>query len=166
MADNSPRNIQVSVIVAIIGVFGSLIVAYFTASATRSFGLRKDVNELQQKAYMDFFEGQALLWKALNQEDREQANKKITAAKFSVLLIGSRDVICSMVNYWAVADHFDVCKDAGLRQKDAAIYQTMRREAFKSFNLRHSELDAAVVVPYLWSCVLPDSKLEQVCPAR
>jgi hypothetical protein len=166
MADNSPGNIQVSVIVAIIGLFGSLIVAYFTALSTRSFALRQNVNELRQKTYMNFLEGQTLLWKARNQQDQDQANQKIIGAKLTILLIGSKKVICSMVTYWAVANRYEVCKDASLRQKDAAIYQAMRRESFESLDLRHADIEAAVVVPYLWDCLLPDSKLEQVCPAR
>jgi hypothetical protein len=164
MADKSPRNIQVSIVVAIIGLLGSFIVAYFTASSTRSFALSQNVTGLQQKAYSDFLEGQSLLWKAQNQQDQDQANRRITAAKLSILLIGPKNVICSMVNYWQLANRYEVCKDASLRQKDAAIYQAMRREFFNSLKLRHPEIEAAVVVPYLWSCVLPDSKLEQLCP--
>ena len=156
-------NFMISLLVAVIGLFGSLVVAYLTASSTRSIGLSQRLNEMRQKTYTEFFEGQTLLWKSANDQDRQMADRKIVSAKFGVLLVGSKDTICSMVNYWRLAQDYRACPDFDLRLKDAAIYKAMRKESFESLGLRHPELDPAIVVAFLWDCLPPDAKSEDLC---
>lgn len=118
--------------------------------------------ELRKTAYTDFLRGQTLLWGA--PEDQHKANQLITNAKLNILLTGPNSVLCAMVIYWISAENYKDCSNPDLKRQEAVIYQQMRRDFFTSMDFPDApDLDASVVVPYIWNCSLPDGNLEKVC---
>ena len=146
-------------LVALVGIVAGVVSANVTHYFKRKGELEKSHLELRQKAYLDFLQGQSLL---LTQREKE-GNELITSAKLNILLTGSRGVVCSMASYWAHANRFQTCPDFEARKRDAAIYQEMRRESFSSLEVPDPELDAAVIVPYLWDCLLPRTDPNRLC---
>ena len=146
-------------VVALVGILAGIVSANATHYFKRKGELEKSHLELRQKAYLDFLQGQSLLL----QHKEEEANPLIMSAKLNILLTGSRGVVCSMATYWAHAYRYQDCPDAEARRRDAAIYQEMRRESFDALEVPDPDLDPAVIVPYLWDCVLPGKDLEQAC---
>jgi len=165
MPQRTRLSVNVSILVAVIGLFSGAIGAYVTASATSRGALRQTVLDLRKKAYADFLQGQTLLRAAHNQNEIDEANKVITDSKFNIFMVAPKAIICWMVKYWVTAkpQDFPPCKNPALERQNAAIYQTMRTEFFSSLNLRHAEIDPSLIIPYLSSCVLPDSKLDGNC---
>lgn len=161
MVEKSWLERHLTLVIAIVGVISALISATVTHYLTRSRALEESHLDLKKKAYSDFLQGQTLLWQA--PEKGEEANRLITAAKLNILLTGSRSVVCSMTSYWAYANKYQTCHDVEEKKKDAAIYQEMRREFFRSLGVADPDLDVAVVVPYLRSCVLPGTNLDRLC---
>ena len=161
MVEKSWLERHVTLVIAIVGVISALISATVTHYLTRSRALEESHLDLKKKAYSGFLQGQTLLWRVPAKE--EEANRLITEAKLSILLTGSRRVVCSMASYWAYANKYQACQDVEEKKKDVAIYQEMRREFFRSLEVADPDLDVAVVVPYLRNCVLPGTDIEQVC---
>ncbi|MGH8502718.1 MAG: hypothetical protein ACREVE_09665 [Gammaproteobacteria bacterium] len=161
MAEKSWLERHLGLVIAIVGVISAVISAYVTHHLTRSRALEESHLELRKQAYSGFLQGQALLWQAPQQA--EKANRLITAAKLNILLTGSRGVVCSLASYWTYAHKYQPCEDVEEKKKDVAIYQEMRREFFQSLGATSPDLDAAIVVPYLRSCVLPGTDLGRLC---
>jgi hypothetical protein len=149
-------------LIAFVGVISALLGATVSHFWSRSLALEEQVLNIKKSAYSDFLHGQSLLWEG--PAKFEEANQIITRAKLSILLTSSQGVICSMTNYWLSAFKYKDCPEPELRKKDAAIYQQMRKEFFKTLNIAgSSNLEAAIVVPYIWSCSLPGEPLDKVC---
>jgi hypothetical protein len=130
----------------------------------RTLSLETQRLDFRKQAYIDFLQGQTLL-QATNKTD--EANQLITSAKLRILLSSSDKVLCSMADYWTSKFKYAQCPDAEDRRKDAAIYQQMRREFFSSLGSNESsEVDAAILVPYLWHCTLPGKSLDKICASR
>jgi hypothetical protein len=161
MAEKSWLERHLGLVIAIVGVLSAVITAFATHYLTRSRALEESHLELRKQAYSGFLQGQALLWQGPQQH--EQANRLITTAKLNILLTGSRGVVCSLASYWAYAHKYQPCEDVKEKKKDAAIYQEMRREFFQALGATSPDLDAAIVVPYLRSCVLPGIDLRRLC---
>jgi hypothetical protein len=161
--DEKPKlEIYFPLLIAFVGLISALLGATVSHFWSRSLALEEQVLNIRKSAYSDFLHGQSLLWKG--PEKYEEANQIITSAKLSILLASSRGVICSMTDYWRSAFNYPECPDADLRKKDALIYQQMRHEFFKSLNITgSSDLEAAVIVPYIWSCYLPGELPDQIC---
>jgi hypothetical protein len=123
-------------VIALVGVISALAGATVSHFWTRSRVLEEQLLNLRKNAYSDFLRGQTLLWRA--PEKVQEADQLITNAKLNILLTGSHGVICSMASYWASALKYQDCQDAENRRKDAAIYQQMRREFFKSLGMSQS----------------------------
>lgn len=160
MSEKSRLETYLPLLIAIVGVVSALLGAGASHVWTRSLKLEEEAVNIRKSAYSDFFRGQILLQAGKSDE----ANPIINSAKLNILLTSSPGVICAMTSYWISAFKYEECKDPELRKKDAAIYQQMRHEFFKTFNIAESpNIESAVVVPYLWSCYLPGQPGEQVC---
>jgi hypothetical protein len=154
---------HLTLVIALVGIVTAVVSATVTHRLTRSRDLEKSHLEIRQKAYQDFLDGQTMLWQEPEKED--EANRRIYAAKFNILLIGPRSVVCSMASYWVHVKKFQVCPDFEEARRDAAIYQEMRRATFASMDIPEPDLDAGVIVPYLWDCVLPQTDVDKLCAA-
>jgi hypothetical protein len=161
-----------AVLVALIGILSGVIGAYATAAATSRATLRQNIIEFRKKAYAEFLEGQSLRRGARDESDDREANRLIIDAKLNIFMVASKDVICSMVDYWvdAFGSQYPSCKDDQMELKNAAIYQAMRSEFFASLGMQHPELEPALIVPYVAnpSCVLSgtnSTNLQRICPS-
>lgn len=164
MAEKSRLEKYLPLVIAIVGAISAALGATISHVLTRSSMLEDRLLDMRKSAYSDFFQGQSLLRSASNKDEENEANNLITKAKFNVLLIGSHSTLCSMVNYWDSANKYHGCSDSELRKKDAVIYQKMRREIFISLGVSESpDVEAYVVVPFLWNCSLPGLKLDEAC---
>ncbi|HEX5715416.1 MAG TPA: hypothetical protein VF179_04605 [Thermoanaerobaculia bacterium] len=152
---------HLALMVALVGIVSGLLSATLTNHLARNRDLEKTQVEMRQEAYQAFLDGQTMLRREPQKE--VEANRRIYSAKFNILVIGPRSVICSMTSYWNHVEKYPVCPDFKARRRDAAIYQEMRRATFTSLNIPDPDLDAVVIVPYLWNCVLPGADLERVC---
>ena len=160
-------------IVAIVGVVGIVIggtVTHFWTQkqmkeqqiSERARALEDKRLEFRQKAYADFLRGQTMLW--VTSEDKQKIDQVITNAKMNILLTGPKNVICAMVLYWSSALKYQNCLDHDLKRQDAIIYQQMRKDFFTAMDFPNSpDLDPSIIVPYLWSCILPEGNLEKMC---
>ena len=176
MAEKSKLERYLPLLVAIVGVISAVVggtVSHFWTRSRmveerrleRGRILEAQHLEYRNKAYTDFLQGQTLLWRA--PEKIEEANQLITSAKLRILLTGSHSVICAMASYWILAHQYQDCEDPEQRKKDAAIYQEMRREFFNSLGIADPpDVDATVLVPYLWPCSLPGINLDRTCKIR
>jgi hypothetical protein len=156
-----------ALLVAVVGVVGGLAGAALTNYLASSRELTKHVLEFKQKAYSDFFRAQSLL-DVRGKED--EANQLIRETKLRILLIAPRAVICALSTYWvkfhdssAASRSMPTCDNPDEKKRDVAIYQRMRSEFFASLNLERPELDVAVLVPYLRTCVLSEADLDRAC---
>lgn len=141
--------------IAIVGVISAVISAYLTHHLTRSRALEENHLELRRQAYSGFLQGQT--------QQGEEADRLIAAARLSILLTGSRGVVCLVASYWAYRYKYPPCEDVEENKKDVAIYLEMRREFFQALGATSPDLDAAVVVPYLRKCVLPGTDFVRLC---
>ncbi len=165
MANKSRLEAYLPLVIALVGVIGTALGATVSHIWTRSTMLEEQVLDMKKKAYSDFLQGQSLLWQTPSQE--KEANQLNTSAKLSILLTGSHDVLYSMATYWASAHKYSACPDPELRKKDAVIYTQMRRDFFKTLGITDSpDVEAAIVVPFLWNCVLPGESLRQASGTR
>jgi len=157
---------HLTLVIALVGIVTATVSSTVTHRLTRGRDLEKSHLEMRQKAYRDFLDGQTM--RRLEPQKSEEANRLIFSAKMNILLTGPGSVVCSMASYWALAEQFPVCPDSESRRRDAAIYQEMRRATFTSLDIPDPDLDAAVIVPYLWDCVLPGTDLDRLCarPSR
>ena len=152
---------HLTLVVALVGIITATATATVTNRLTRSRDLEKSHLEMRQKAYRDFLDGQTMLWR--EPQKKAEADRLITSAKMNILLTGPRSVVCSMTSYWVHVNKSPVCPDFEEARRDAAIYQEMRRATFSSLEIPDPDLDAAVIVPYLWDCTLPGTDLDQLC---
>lgn len=155
---------HLGLVVAFVGIVSAVISANVTHFLTKSRDLEKSHFELRKAAYSQFLEGQSQ-YRFAPQDAK--ANEQIFEANLNILLTSSKDLICSMVNYWVHTDEFDdSCPDPEGMKRDVAIYQEMRRESFEALDAGDPDLDPAVLVAYLRYCKLPGADLDRLCGGR
>jgi hypothetical protein len=158
MATNN-KSILIIVLPVLLGVGGGIGGGFFTHYFTRTRQLEKSILELKREAYDELFQGFSLYWTSTPGSDRRnEANRLIRSAKLRILLIGSKDTIKSMAEYWKEWQGYRPCERVKEKEEDAAIYQAMRSEFFNAFDLRDPEIPLSVLVPYLRECTLPEKE--------